>query len=92
MGELSFWENIWWNIRDFIGGFGFKLFIWSIRISEDEYLFNQWYSGVNDGLEKATNWIYGDPLYSDNSQVILCGLKEKFRRIAKTEWEQNEQL
>ena len=34
MGEPS----IWWKIKNFIGGVGWSLFLWSINMTQDEYL------------------------------------------------------
>lgn len=86
MGELSFWDNVWATIREFIGHVGFKMFLWSCHATQDEYLFGQWYMGVIDGIGLSVEKIYGVKKYSDTSFNIYCGLLKYFEDNAEAEW------
>lgn len=47
MGELTFWDKVEITIREFIGSIGFKLFLWSIRMDEKEYISHTFHTFVD---------------------------------------------
>jgi len=54
--DIKMGKNLLGDLRDIIGSLGFKIFLWSVRMTEDQYLKeiekDAFLTGFNRGIEE----------------------------------------